>query len=86
MIEDQLNYTTTEKELLVVFAFDKFRFYHVGTELIVYTDHVAIRYMKAKKDAKSMLIFSNNCFNEIGAHHPRMVFLDFGPVPILFIF
>ncbi|KAL5548294.1 hypothetical protein UlMin_003525 [Ulmus minor] len=36
----QLNYTVTEKELLaVVFAFDKFRSYLVGTKVIVYTDH-----------------------------------------------
>jgi len=36
----QLNYIVTEKELLaVVFAFDKFRSYLVGTKVIVYTDH-----------------------------------------------
>ncbi|MCI54146.1 hypothetical protein A2U01_0075394, partial [Trifolium medium] len=41
--EAQLNYTTTEKELLaVVFAFDKFRSYLVGTKVVVYTDHSAI--------------------------------------------
>ncbi|KAL5564878.1 hypothetical protein UlMin_028042 [Ulmus minor] len=40
----QLNYTVTEKELLaVVFAFDKFRSYLVGTKVIVYTDHSAIK-------------------------------------------
>lgn len=46
MIEAQLNYNiTTEKELLVVvFAFDKFRFYHVGTKIIVYIDNATIRY------------------------------------------
>lgn len=87
MIEPQLNYSTIEKELLgVVFAFYKFRFYHVGTKVIVYTNHAAIRYLKAKKDAKPMLIFSNNVFNEIDAHHPPMVFLDFGLASILFIF
>ncbi|PIN21854.1 DNA-directed DNA polymerase [Handroanthus impetiginosus] len=53
----QLNYTTTEKELLaVVFAFDKFRSYLVGTKVIVYTDHAAIRYLIEKKDAKPRLI------------------------------
>ena len=37
----QLNYATTEKELLaVVFAIDKFRSYLVGAKVIVYTDHV----------------------------------------------
>ncbi|PIN04694.1 DNA-directed DNA polymerase [Handroanthus impetiginosus] len=53
----QLNYTTTEKELLaVVFAFDKFRSYLVGAKVIVYTDHAAIRYLIEKKDAKPRLL------------------------------
>ncbi|XP_070020829.1 uncharacterized protein [Nicotiana sylvestris] len=52
----QMNYTVTEKELLaVVWAFDKFRSYLVGTKVIVYTDHSAIRYLFAKKDAKPRL-------------------------------
>ncbi|CAM8890497.1 unnamed protein product [Rhodiola kirilowii] len=39
----QLNYTTTEKELLAaVYAFEKFRPYLVGSQTIVYTDHAAI--------------------------------------------
>ncbi len=47
----------TEKELLtVVFAFDKFRSYLVGTKVIVYTDHSAIKYLVEKKDAKPRLI------------------------------
>ncbi|XP_076940564.1 uncharacterized protein LOC143609793 [Bidens hawaiensis] len=53
----QENYTTTEKELLVVvFAFDKFRSYLVLSKTIVYTDHAALRYLFAKKDAKPFLI------------------------------
>ncbi|CAM8916931.1 unnamed protein product [Rhodiola kirilowii] len=53
----QLNYTTTEKELLaVVYAFAKFRSYLVGSKTIVYTDHAAIKYLMAKKDAKPRLI------------------------------
>ena len=53
----QLNYTTTEKELLaVVFAIDKFRSYLVGAKIIVYTDHAAIRYLLSKKDAKPRLL------------------------------
>ncbi|XP_075101815.1 uncharacterized protein LOC142177243 [Nicotiana tabacum] len=53
----QMNYTVTEKELLaVVWAFDKFRSYLVGTKVIVYTDHSAIRYLFKKKDAKPRLI------------------------------
>ena len=53
----QLNYTTTEKELLdVVFAFEKFRSYLGGTKVIVFTDHSAIKYLMEKKDAKPRLI------------------------------
>ena len=53
----RLNYTTTEKELLaVVFAIDKFRSYLVGTKVIVYTDHAALKYLFTKKDAKPRLI------------------------------
>ncbi|KAL4273410.1 hypothetical protein GQ457_13G014730 [Hibiscus cannabinus] len=53
----QVNYTTTEKELLaVVFAFDKFRSYLIGTKVIVHTDHSAIKYQVTKKDAKPRLI------------------------------
>ena len=49
----QLNYATTEKELLaVVFAMDKFRSYLVGAKVIVYTDHAALKYLLTKKDAK----------------------------------
>ncbi|KAH9801189.1 hypothetical protein KPL71_000934 [Citrus sinensis] len=53
----QINYTTTEKELLaVVFAFDKFRAYLVGTRVTVYIDHAAIKYLISNKDAKPRLI------------------------------
>ena len=53
----QLNYATTEKELLaIVFAFDKFRLYLIGNKVIVYTDHSTIKYLVTKKDAKPRLI------------------------------
>nr|KYP58627.1 Retrovirus-related Pol polyprotein from transposon opus [Cajanus cajan] len=53
----QRNYTTTEKELLVVvFAFDKFKPYLVGSKVIVYVDHATLRYLFAKQDAKPRLI------------------------------
>jgi hypothetical protein len=46
-----------EKELLaVVFAIEKFRSYFMGAKVIVYTDHVALKYLLAKKDAKPRLI------------------------------
>jgi hypothetical protein len=42
-----------EKELLAVgLAFEKFRSYIVNSKVIIDTDHVAIKYLLAKKDAK----------------------------------
>ncbi|CAN6691821.1 unnamed protein product [Malus baccata var. baccata] len=53
----QLNYSTMEKELLVVvFALDKFRSYLLGTKLIIYTDHAALKHLLTKKEAKPRLI------------------------------
>ncbi|XP_073045832.1 uncharacterized protein [Primulina eburnea] len=53
----QLNYATTEKELLaVVFSLDKFRSYLIGSKVVVHTDHSALKYLMAKKDAKPRLI------------------------------
>ncbi|WJZ98608.1 hypothetical protein VitviT2T_017120 [Vitis vinifera] len=55
--EAQRNYTTTEKELLVVvFALDKFRAYLVGSFIVVFTDHSALKYLLTKQDAKARLI------------------------------
>ena len=55
--EAQMNYTTTEKEMLaVVFALDKFRSYLVGSPVTVYTDHSALKYLLTKMDAKPRLI------------------------------
>ena len=53
----QLNYVTTEKELLaIVFMFDKFRLYLIGNRVIVHTDHSTIKYLMTKKDTKPRLI------------------------------
>ena len=53
----QLNYTTTEKELLVVvYALDKFRSYIWGSKVVVYTDHKAVHHILQKKEAKPCLI------------------------------
>ena len=50
LADTQLNYTTTEKELLaVVFALEKFRPYILGSKIIVYTDHAALKYLLSKK-------------------------------------
>ena len=52
-----MNYATIEKELLaVVFAFDKFCSYLICSKVIVYTDHSALKYLLAKKDAKPRLL------------------------------
>ncbi|GJZ47577.1 reverse transcriptase domain-containing protein [Tanacetum coccineum] len=57
MTEAQAHYTTTKKELLaVVYAFEEFRSYLVLSKSIVYTDHSAIKYLFAKKDAEPRLM------------------------------
>ncbi|XP_043809786.1 uncharacterized protein LOC122723094 [Manihot esculenta] len=53
----QCNYSTTEKELLaVVFALEKFRPYLLGTKVIIYSDHAALRYLIKKKESKPRLV------------------------------
>nr|GEV40272.1 reverse transcriptase domain-containing protein [Tanacetum cinerariifolium] len=57
MNQAETNYTTTEKEMLaVVYAFEKFRSYLIMNKSIVYTDHSALKYLFAKKDAKARLL------------------------------
>nr|GFB15818.1 reverse transcriptase domain-containing protein [Tanacetum cinerariifolium] len=57
MNQAEANYTTTEKEMLaVVYAFKKFRSYLIMNKSIVYTDHSALKYLFAKKDAKARLL------------------------------
>nr|GFC19348.1 hypothetical protein [Tanacetum cinerariifolium] len=56
MNQAETNYTTTEKEILaVVYAFEKFRLYLIMNKSNVYTDHSALKYLFAKKDAKARL-------------------------------
>lgn len=53
MDEAQCRYATTEKELFaIVYDFEKFRSYLVGSKVILHTDHAALRYLLTKKDAK----------------------------------
>ena len=55
--EAQRNYTTTEKELLaVVYALDKFRAYLVGSDIVIFTNHSALKYLLTKQNAKARLI------------------------------
>nr|GFB18023.1 reverse transcriptase domain-containing protein [Tanacetum cinerariifolium] len=57
MNQAEVNYMTTEKEMLaVVYAFEKFRSYLIMNKSIVYTDHSALKYLFAKKDAKARLL------------------------------
>nr|GEV86294.1 retrovirus-related Pol polyprotein from transposon 17.6 [Tanacetum cinerariifolium] len=57
MNDAKSNYTTTKKEMLaVVYAFEKFRSYLIMNKSIVHTDHSALKYLFAKKDAKARLL------------------------------
>jgi len=56
MDDAKVRYASTKKELLVVvFTFEKFRSYLVGSKVTVYTDHAALRHIYAKKDTKPRL-------------------------------
>nr|GEV36221.1 reverse transcriptase domain-containing protein [Tanacetum cinerariifolium] len=58
MTEAQIHYTTMEKEMIaVVYAFEKFRPYLVLSKSIVYTDHLALKYLLIKQDAKPRLLW-----------------------------
>nr|GFC62302.1 reverse transcriptase domain-containing protein [Tanacetum cinerariifolium] len=57
MNQAEANYTTTKKEMLaVVYAFKKIRSYLIMNKSIIYTDHYALKYLLAKKDAKARLL------------------------------
>jgi len=53
----QLHYATTEKEFFaIVYALEKFKPYLIGSKVIIYTDHAAIKYLLSKPDSKPWLI------------------------------
>ena len=55
--EAQENCSTTDKEMLaMVFVYEKFRPYILGSHVVIHTDHVAMKYLMIKKDAKPRLI------------------------------
>ena len=57
LFDVQLNYTTTKKELLeVVFVLEKFCSYLLGSKVLVYSDHAALKHLLSKKDTKPRLI------------------------------
>nr|GEW86082.1 hypothetical protein [Tanacetum cinerariifolium] len=70
MTQAETNYTTTEKEMLaVVYAFEKFRSYLIMNKSIVYTDHTALKYLFAKKDAKARCVAGQEAIDILKACH-----------------
>nr|GEV64279.1 reverse transcriptase domain-containing protein [Tanacetum cinerariifolium] len=66
MTDAESNYTVTEKEMLaVVYAFEKFRSYLIMNKSIVHTDHSALKYLLAKKDAKARLLRLENSYENV---------------------
>ena len=48
---------TIEKEMLaMVYSYDKFRSYILGSKVTIYTDHAAIWYLMMKNEAKPRLM------------------------------
>ncbi|KAK7393148.1 hypothetical protein VNO78_21626 [Psophocarpus tetragonolobus] len=53
----QANYMNTKKELLtIIFALDKFWSYFLGSCVVIFTDHVALKYLLKKAESKPRLI------------------------------
>ncbi|XP_075101748.1 uncharacterized protein LOC142177179 [Nicotiana tabacum] len=64
-----MNCTVTEQELLaIVYAFEKFQAYLMGSKVIVFTDHVAISYLMTKKDTKDR----KGTENQVAYHLSRL--------------
>ena len=54
--EAQRNYATEKELLIVVYALDKFRAYLMGLDIIIFTNHLGLKYLITKQDAKARLI------------------------------
>ena len=53
----QMIYSTTKKQLLaIVFTLDKFCAYLIGSPIVIFTNHAALKYIFTKNDAKARLI------------------------------
>ena len=40
----------------MVYALDKFKAYLIGSSIVIFTDHSALKYLLTKQDAKARLI------------------------------
>nr|GEX45314.1 reverse transcriptase domain-containing protein [Tanacetum cinerariifolium] len=70
MTQAELNYTTTEKEMLaVVYAFEKFCSYLIMNKSIVYMDHSALKYLFSKKDVKARCVAGQEAVDILTACH-----------------
>ena len=53
----QLDYTMPAKQFLaIVFDFEKYRSYLIGSHVIFYTDHAKLNHLFSKKDTKPKLL------------------------------
>jgi len=55
-MERNANTIQLKRNFLQVFALETFRSYLLGTKVVVFTDHAALRYVLKKKESKPILI------------------------------
>nr|GEX05692.1 reverse transcriptase domain-containing protein [Tanacetum cinerariifolium] len=74
LTDTESNYTTTKTEMLaVVYAFEKFRSYLTMHKCIVHTDHSALKYLFAKKDAKAYWALKQTKFDlSVAGDHQKI--------------
>ncbi|RDY11968.1 Retrovirus-related Pol polyprotein, partial [Mucuna pruriens] len=84
----QINYMTTEKELLaIVFALDKFCSYLLGSKVIIFSDHAALKYLLKKPYTKPrlirwMLLLDKKGVDNAVAEHLSQIERELDPMPI----